>query len=253
MDTHRHILHVDMNCFYASVEMAENPELRGKPVIVGGDEESRHGIVLTASYPAKRRGVKTAMTLGDARRICPDAIIVAPHYGLYLAYSRRARQIYNQYTDLVEPFGLDEAWLDITDSVHLAGGAPELVAQEISERMPVELGCTVSVGLSWNKIFAKFGSDYRKPDGLTVVTPQNMERIVWPAKVRDLLYVGPATERKLNSCGIFTIGELALADPYAVKRLLGKMGEVIQSFARGLDTAPVRTFEPGLGDIEHDI
>ncbi|MDO4807574.1 MAG: DNA polymerase IV [Coriobacteriales bacterium] len=253
MDTHRSILHVDMNCFYASVEMAENPRLRGKPVIVGGDEKSRHGIVLTASYPAKRRGVKTAMTLNEARRICPEAIIVPPQYGLYIAYSKKARAIYNQYTDLVEPFGLDEAWLDITDSVRLAGNSPLLVAQEISERIPMELGCTVSVGLSWNKIFAKMGSDYNKPDGLTVITPQNMTELVWPAKVRDLPYVGPATERKLHRNGIFTIGQLALADDYAMRRLLGKMGEVIQSFARGLDTAPVREYDPELGDIVHEI
>ncbi len=253
MDTHRQILHVDMNCFYASVEMAEDPRLRGKPVIVGGDEEARHGIVLTASYPAKRRGVKTAMTLNEARRVCPEAIIVPPQYGLYISYSRRARQIYNQYTDLVEPFGLDEAWLDITDSPRLAGSSPEGVAREISARMPQELGCTVSIGLSWNKIFAKFGSDFRKPNGFTVVSPEAVPRIVWPSKVQELLYVGPATRRKLNRNGIFTIGQLALADSYAIKRLLGKMGEVIQSFARGLDTAPVRTYEPGIGDIAHEI
>lgn len=253
MDTHRTILHVDMNCFYASVEMAERPELHGKPVIVGGDEESRHGIVLTASYPAKRRGVKTAMTLAEARRVCPEAIVVAPRYGLYMAYSRKARQIYNQYTDLVEPFGLDEAWLDVTDSARLAAGSPFLVAREISERIPAELGCTVSVGLSWNKVFAKFGSDYDKPDGLTIIAPDNMRELVWPAPVGDLIYVGPATKGKLNRNGIFTIGELALADDYAIRRLLGKMGEVVQSFARGLDNAPVRTFEPGIGDIEREI
>lgn len=253
MDAHRSILHVDMNCFYASVEMAENPRLRGKPVIVGGDEASRHGIVLTASYPAKRRGVKTAMTLNEARRVCPEAIIVPPQYGLYIAYSRKARDIYNQYTDLVEPFGLDEAWLDITESVHLAGNSALLVAQEISERIPVELGCTVSVGLSWNKIFAKMGSDYDKPDGLTVITPQNMQDLIWSAKVRDLPYVGPATERKLHRNGIFTIGQLAIADDFAIRRLLGKMGEVLQAFARGLDDAPVRVYEPGIGDIVHNV
>lgn len=253
MDTHRSILHVDMNCFYASVEMAEDPRLRGKPVIVGGDEESRHGIVLTASYPAKWRGVKTAMTLNEARRICPEAIIVPPQYGLYISYSKKVRAIFNQYTDLVEPFGLDEAWLDITNSSHLMGGSALRVAQEIFQRIPLELGCTVSVGLSWNKIFAKMGSDYKKPSGLTVITPQNMAELVWPAKVRDLPYVGPATERKLHNNGIFTIGQLALADDYALRRLLGKMGTVIQSFARGLDDAPVREYEPGLGDIVHNI
>ena len=211
VDASRVVLHVDMNCFYASVEMAERPELRGKPVIVGGDEESRHGIVLTASYPAKRRGVKTGSALWEARRACPDAIIVLPRYGLYMRYSQLARQIYYQYTDLVEPFGLDEAWLDLTGSVHLQGGEALLVAREISERMVSELGVTVSVGVSWNKIFAKFGSDHDKPNGLMEITPENACEVVWPAPVKDLLYVGPATTRKLARLGIRTIGDLACA------------------------------------------
>ncbi len=253
MNTRRTILHVDMNCFYASVEMAENPSLRGKPVIVGGDEESRHGIVLTASYPAKRHGVKTAMTLWEARRVCPEAIIVPPRYGLYMRYSHYARKLYNEYTDLVEPFGLDEAWLDVTNTTQFAGGSTMLLARQISERMMTELGITVSIGISWNKIFAKFGSDYDKPDGLTVITPQNFTQLVWPSKTRDLLYVGPATERKLTRMGILTIGELAQADEYAIKRTLGKMGQVVQSFARGLDDAPVRTYQPGAGDIIHEV
>lgn len=249
----RVIMHVDMNCFYASVEMAEHPELRGLPVIVGGDVEARHGIVLTASYPAKRRGVKTGTALWEARLACPDAIVVPPHYGLYQRYSRLARSIYNQYTDLVEPFGLDEAWLDITNSLHLHGGDAMLVAREISERMVTELGVTVSVGVSWNKIFAKFGSDHDKPDGLMRITRDNACAVVWPAPVQDLLYVGPATRRKLATIGIKTIGQLACADDYAIRRLLGKMGTVVQSFARGLDTSPVRTYQPGIADIQHEI
>ena len=253
MDTSRKILHVDMNCFYASVEMAERPELRGRPVIVGGDEEARHGIVLTASYPAKRRGVKTGSALWEARRACPDAIIVPPRYELYMRYSQLARRIYYQYTDLVEPFGLDEAWLDITDSVRLQGGDALLVAREISERMPVELGVTVSVGLSWNKIFAKFGSDYDKPDGLTHITPTNAWDLVWPAPVRDLLYVGPATTRKLERLGILTIGQLALADDELIRRVLGKMGQVVQAFARGWDDSPVRPYVPAAHNIEHEV
>ncbi len=251
MDTSRAILHVDMNCFYASVEMAERPELRGLPVIVGGDEENRHGIVLTASYPAKRRGVKTGSALWEARKACPDAIIVPPRYGLYMRYSQLARQIYYQYTDLVEPFGLDEAWLDLTQSVHLQGGDALLVARDISERMVSELGVTVSVGVSWNKIFAKFGSDYDKPDGLTCITPANAQEMVWPAPVRELLYVGPATARKLNRLGILTIGDLACADDELIRHTLGKMGAVVQSFARGLDQSPVRPLDPSLHDIRH--
>ena len=218
MDTSRTILHVDMNCFYASVEMAERPELRGLPLIVGGDEESRHGIVLTASYPAKRRGVKTAMTLWEARKVCPEAVIVSPRYGLYMRYSALARKLYNEYTDLVEPFGLDEAWLDVTDSLRHTHDDGTSLARTIAQRIWNELGCTVSVGVSWNKIFAKFGSDYRKPAGLTSVTTENAARIVWSAKVRDLLYVGPATERKLHRMGVFTVGQLARADNYALRR-----------------------------------
>ncbi|MBR3313490.1 MAG: DNA polymerase IV [Atopobiaceae bacterium] len=252
MDTSRTILHVDMNCFYASVEMAERPELRNKPVIVGGDEEARHGIVLTASYPAKARGVKTAMALWEARRACPEAIIVPPRYGLYIRYSKHARQLYYQYTDLVEPFGLDEAWLDVSETVRRTGRTGLSLAHEIAERIWCELGCTVSIGISWNKIFAKFGSDYRKPAAITDVNQSNAEQIVWPAKVRDLLYVGPATERKLHRMGIRTIGQLARADDYALRRTLGKMGQVVQAFARGLDDSPVRLLEPSLGDIEHE-
>ena len=253
MDTSRTVLHVDMNCFYASVEMAERPELRGLPVIVGGDEESRHGIVLTASYPAKRRGVKTGSALWEARRACPDAIIVPPRYGLYMRYSRLARDIYYQYTDLVEPFGLDEAWLDLTGSVHLQGGEALLVAREISERMVSELGVTVSVGVSWNKIFAKFGSDYDKPDGLTVITPHNACEVVWPAPVRDLLYVGPATTRKLNHLGIMHDWPARTGRRRAHTAHPGQDGEVVQSFARGQDTSPVRPLAPRLADIEHEV
>ena len=253
MDTSRTILHVDMNCFYASVEMAERPELRGRPVIVGGDEEARHGIVLTASYPAKYRGVKTAMALWEARQACPEAIIVPPRYGLYIRYSKYARKLYYEYTDLVEPFGLDEAWLDLSEVTHRTGHDGLYFARKISNRIWHELGCTVSIGISWNKIFAKFGSDYRKPACITEVAPQDVPHIVWPANVRDLLYVGPATERMLRRMGIRTIGQLALADDYAIKRMLGKMGQVVQSFARGLDDSPVRPLEPGRTDIVHEV
>lgn len=253
MDTHRVILHSDMNAFYASVEQAEHPGLRGLPLIVGGDEEARHGIVLTASYEAKRRGVKTGSTLWQARRVCPDATIVPPDYRLYRRYSLMARTLYNQYTDLVEPFGPDEAWLDVTDSLHLMGRDPLLIAQEISERVRTELGVTVSIGVSWNKVFAKFGSDYRKPDGLTVITPRNAEDLVWPAPVSDLIYVGPATTRKLNHLGIHTIGQLALADGALIRRRLGKMGTMVQRFAQGRDQSPVRCLDERICDVEREV
>lgn len=251
--THRSILHIDMNCFYASVEMAEHPELRGQPVIVGGDEEARHGIVLTASYPAKHCGVKTAMTLWEARRLCPQAIIVPPHYELYLQYAHHARSLYNEYTNLVEPFGLDEAWLDITYGVQSHNENPHSIARAIATRLTRELGITTSVGISWNKVFAKFGSDYRKPDAITVVSPDDVASIVWPSPVRNLIYVGRATERKLRRMGIATIGQLAHADEYAIRRTLGKMGQVVQAFAQGHDSSPVRCFDPHANDILHEI
>lgn len=253
MDTGRMILHSDMNAFYASVEQAERPELRGLPVVVGGDEESRHGIVLTASYEAKRRGVKTAMALWEARRVCPEAIVVPPRYDLYRRYSHLARKIYYDYTDLVEPFGPDEAWLDITHSVELAGGDPYLVGREISERVRSELGLSVSVGVSWNKIFAKFGSDHDKPDGFMVITPQNAQRVVWPCPVGDLLYVGPATTRKLQALGVRTIGDLACADSAAIHARLGKMGAVIQTFAQGRDNSPVRPLDLDTTDTDRAV
>ncbi len=253
MDTSRVIVHSDMNAFYASVEQAERPDLRGLPVVVGGNEDTRHGIVLTASYEAKRRGVKTGTALWEARRACPDAVVVPPRFELYRRYSHLARRIYYDYTDLVEPFGPDEAWLDITNSVHLSGGDPELVAQEISERVRTELGLSVSVGLSWNKIFAKFGSDHDKPDGFMCVTPENCMRLVWGAPASDLLYVGPATARKLARIGILTIGQLAQAPDELVRGTLGTMGVVVRSFARGLDESPVRPLDLASVDIGREV
>lgn len=249
----RTIIHSDMNAFYASVEQAERPELRGLPVIVGGDEESRHGIVLAASYQAKSRGVKTAMTLWQARAACPEAIIVPPRYQLYHRYSRAARRIYYDYTDLVEPFGLDEAWLDVTASAHLFGGDALLIAREISERVKAELGVAVSVGVSWNKIFAKFGSDHDKPDGFMVISPEDAMDRVWRAPVRDLLYVGPATERKLARVGVATIGDLATLDRLTLTRTLGKVGGMLQDFARGLDRSPVRPLDLAVTDVDRAV
>ena len=253
IDVSRVILHSDMNSFYASVEQAENPNLRGLPVVVGGNEETRHGIVLAASIQAKRAGVRTAQALWEARRACPEAIIVPPHYELYHYYSHLARSIYYDYTDLVEPFGPDECWLDVTHSLQLSGGEVLLVAREISERVRQELGLSVSVGVSWNKIFAKFGSDHDKPDGLMVVTPQNATSLVWPAPSQDLLYVGPATSRKLARLGIATIGQLAQAPPELIRQRLGKMGLVVQAFAQGRDASPVRPLDEATRDILREV
>lgn len=253
----RVILHSDMNCFYANVECQAHPELRGKPVVVGGDEEARHGIVLAKNQVAKRWGIQTAETLWQARKKCPDLVVVPPDYRLYLEVSRLARRIYCDYTDLVEPFGPDEAWLDVTGSVNLWGRDPDvaalLISQEISERVKSELGVTVSIGVSWNKIFAKFGSDYRKPDAVTLVTPANYRSLVWGAPVRDLLYVGAATERKLHSSSVVTIGDVARASDALMRRRLGKIGLVLKGFARGEDATPVRVFDEARGDVDRVV
>jgi len=248
----RWILHVDQNSFYASCEQAENPELRGKPVVVGGDEERRHGIVLARSLEAKRYGIATADTLYEARAKCPDLIIRTANFRLYMKYSSLARNIYYDYTDLVEPFGPDEAWLDITHSAHLNGN-PEMIAREISERIRSELGLSVSIGVSWNKIFAKFGSDYKKPDAITWIDEGNYKQIVWESPVRELLYVGRATERKLNLLGIKTIGELAAEPSENLIKCFGKVGGILQSFARGLDDSPVKVYDPNSETVDRII
>ena len=237
----RVILHVDMNCFYASVELLYHPELRGLPVAVGGREEERHGIILTASYEAKHQGVKTAMTLREAMEKCPELIILPPHYEKYVQFSRLARSIYEEYTCLVENFGIDEAWLDLTGCICLKDKTPMQVAREIRLRIKKELGITASVGISDNKIFAKLGSDYRKPDACTRIDRTNFREIAWPLPVGDLLLVGRATARKLRGRGIYTIGDLAQADPDYLQALLGKNGLLLHGFANGLDTTPVRS------------
>ena len=253
VDMHRVILHSDMNAFYASVEQAERPELRGRPLVVGGHEETRHGIVLAKSAQAKAAGVKTGEALWEARAKCPGLVVVPPRYDVYQRYSRLARRIYYDYTDLVEPFGLDECWLDLTGSLPLLGGDAVRTATEISGRVKAELGCTVSIGISWNKIFAKFGSDFRKPDALTHVTPQNYRDLVWSAPASDLLYVGRATARKLHSSGIETIGDVACASPELMRRRLGKVGLVLRAFARGEDATPVKPYDPARNEVDRTV
>ena len=235
----RTILHSDCNCFYASVELLHHPELRGKPVAVGGDPEARHGIVLTADYTAKRRGVKTGMALWQARQVCPDIIFLPPRMDLYLRFSRMAQEIYAEYTDKREPYGIDESWLDVTDSVSLKGDGYH-IAQEISSRMKKELGITVSVGVSFNKIFAKLGSDYKKPDAITTMNKDEYRDKAWSLPVSDLLYVGSATNNKLRGIGIRTIGDLARTEESLLVRKLGKMGSILWAFANGYDESPVK-------------
>ena len=241
----RIILHVDCNCFYASVEMLYHPELAGKPLAVGGDPQQRHGIVLTANYIAKRRGVKTGMALWQARQCCPDIVFVPPRMYLYLRFSRMARAIYQEYSGQVESFGLDECWIDLTDSCALLGNHTRTlengcrIAQEISARIRRELGITVSIGVSWNKIYAKLGSDYKKPDAITVFDRDNYKKLIYPLPVSDLLYVGRRTDKKLEKYGIRTIGELADADPSYLENWFGKIGLMLSVFARGEVRTPV--------------
>lgn len=236
----RIILHSDCNCFYAAVEMLHNPALRNVPMAVGGDPEARHGIVLTANYIAKRRGVKTGMALWQARQACRDVVFVTPSYDEYIRFSRKARKIYADYTDLIEPYGLDESWVDITDSARMLGTSNGMrIAGEISDRIKTELGITVSIGVSWNKIFSKFGSDYKKPDAITLISRENYRDIVWSSPVSDLLYVGRRTGAKLRKYGIITIGDLACTDPEFLHQIFGKVGYVLSAFARGEDQTPV--------------
>lgn len=251
--TERAVLHSDINCCYAQIECQARPELRGRPVVVGGDEEARHGIVLAKNLLAKARGVGTAETLWQARRKCPGLVVLPPDYELYARVSAKAREIYYGYTDLVEPFGPDEAWLDVTGSSRCTGLSPLEIAEEISERMKSELGLSVSIGVSWNKVFAKFGSDFRKPDAVTVIDRLNYKRLVWEAPVRELLYVGRATERKLHASGINTIGELAQASDYYLQHRFGKTGFVLRSFARGEDGSEVKPYDPGRADVERAV
>ena len=234
----RTILHSDMNCFYASVEMLHHPELAGKPLAVGGDPEARHGIVLTANYVAKKSGVKTGMALWQAKQVCPGIIFVPPRMDLYLRFSRMAQEIYSEYTDLREPFGIDESWLDVSASTSIKGDGMK-IANEISKRIQHELGVTVSIGVSWNKIFAKLGSDYKKPDAITEFSRENYKNLAWNLPVGDLIYVGRSTNKKLQTLGIKTIGELANTEPAILENRLGKMGLVLHTFANGWDETPV--------------
>ena len=236
----RIILHCDLNCFFASVELLDKPALQNVPVAVCGDPASRHGIILAKNEPAKRLGVQTAETVWQAKQKCPHLILLPPHHSLYADYSRRVNTIYGQYTDLVEPFGIDESWLDVTGSLHLFGGDARQLADDIRARLRQELRLTISVGVSFNKVFAKLGSDYKKPDATTVISRENWRDIVWPLPVGDLLFVGRAAQRTLGQYGVETIGQLAACKPEMLEQLMGKMGVQLYRYANGLDDAPVR-------------
>lgn len=250
----RTILHSDMNCFYASVEMMLDPSLRGKAVAVCGSTENRHGIVLAKSELAKKAGVKTGMVNWEARQRCPDLIMVKPQYEQYLKYSELARNIYQRYTDQVEPYGMDECWLDVGGSRSVCGSGME-IAENIRKTVKEELGLTVSIGVSFNKMFAKLGSDMKKPDAITEIRKAEFKEKIWPLPASDLLFVGRATTAKLEKYGITTIGGIANADPQFLKRLLGVNGLGLWRSASGLDDSPVmhKDFVSPIKSVGHGI
>ena len=233
----KQILHVDCNKFYASVECYLHPELRGHPVAVGGSTEDRHGIILTKNEIASKYNLTVGEPIWKAKQKCPDLIVVPPHFSTYMEFSKKVRSILEDYTDLIEPFGLDESWIDVTGDWYKSG---EEIAEEIRNRVKEEVGITVSIGVSYNKIFAKLGSDYKKPDAITVINKANYKDIVFPLPCSDLLMVGSKTTRKLNYYGIYTIGDLANADLKLLRGIFGKNGEMLWRFANGYDTSPVR-------------
>lgn len=235
----RTILHSDLNNFYASVELLRRPELKGKPVVVVGSKEDRHGVVLAKNDIAKRMGVKTGEVYWQAKRKCgADLQEVPVDFPAYHRVSGEVRKIYAEYTDRIEPFGIDECWLDVTESVNLFGGG-RAIADIIRNRVKKETGLTVSVGVSFNKIFAKLGSDMKKPDAVTEITPENFRTLVWALPVEDLLFVGRATKEKLHRLGINTVGQLANTPKEVLVRRLGKWGEYLYINANGLDESPV--------------
>ncbi len=236
----RTILHCDLNAFYASVEEVLAPELRNVPMAVCGNPENRHGIILAKNQLAKDFDVKTAETIWQAKRKCPELRLVLPHYDEYAKYSKLVNDIYKRFTDLVEPFGIDESWLDITGSMHLFG-TPLEVADMLRETVKRETSLTISVGVSFNKVFSKLGSDYKKPDATTVISRENYKEIVYPLPVSDLLFVGRTTAETLKKLGIDTIGVLAASDRNALSAKLGKIGETIHDYANGIDNSPVRS------------
>lgn len=236
----RIILHCDLNNFFASVSLLFNPTLVSMPVAVCGDKENRHGIVLAKNEIAKGFGVKTAEPIFEAKRKCPELVILPPLMDKYREYSDRAREIYARYTDMIEPFGIDECWLDVTGSTMLFGSGEE-IANKIRRDIKSELGVTISVGVSFNKTFAKLGSDMKKPDAVTVISKENFKEKVWCLPASDLLFAGRKTAEKLRSCGVYTIGDLAVCTEETLVRLLGKNGTALKSCALGLDNSPVIT------------
>ena len=238
----RRILHADFNGFYASVACLLDPALRGKPVAVAGDPAARHGIILAKNETAKRFGVKTGEAIWQARRKCPALVTVKPDFPAYQRFSRLGREIYAEYSDRVEAFGLDENWIDVTAITNDFTDARR-IADEIRLRVREELGITVSIGVAPNKVFAKLGSDMKKPDAVTLITPQNYREKVWPLPASDLLYIGRATAEKLRRMGVDTIGELAAMPASLLRSHFGKVGLMLHDFANGRDSVPVERMD----------
>lgn len=236
----RIILHCDCNSFYASVELLSHPELAGQPVAVCGSVEDRRGIILAKNEPAKRKGVQTAETVWQARRKCPQLVLLPPHHDRYAAISKKINEIYAKYTDRVEPFSVDESWLDVTDTLHLFAKSGKELADRLRAEVKAETGVSISVGVSFNKVLAKLGSDYKKPDATTVIEEKELREMVWPMPVERLLFVGEKTRGALHKMGIHTIGQLAAAPAEALAERLGKLGPQLRGYARGEEHEPVR-------------
>ena len=237
----RIILHCDLNNFYASVETILHPEYKGKPIAVCGDPKKRHGIVLAKSQPAKIMGVKTGDTVWQAQQKCPDITIVPPTFPEYVRYSEEVFNIYTSYTDRVEHFGLDECWLDVTESVKLFGDG-KTIADTVRQRVYEETGLTISVGVSFTKSFAKLGSDLKKPDATTVISRENYKNVVWPLNAGEMINVGRSTLKRLNKLNIFTLGDLAHADRALLKSHFGIIGERLIDCANGVEPDPVKYY-----------
>ncbi len=250
----RVILHSDLNNFYASVECFYNPEIRSSPVAVCGSQSTRHGIVLAKNRIAKEYGVKAGDAVWEARSKCPGLVVVRPNYMQYLRFSIMVRKIYENYTNLIEAFGIDENWLDVTESTRLFGSG-EQIANELRKRIEYELGITASIGVSFNKVFAKLGSDMKKPDATTVISQENYKERIWALPASDMIYVGASTRRKLADIGIATIGDLACAPPRFLERHLGQWGRTLWIFANGYDETPVTRldFQPGIKGVGNSL
>lgn len=246
----RIIYHIDVNSAFLSWEAVYRlhhkggtMDLREIPSAVGGDMEMRHGIILAKSIPAKKYKVTTGETILEAQRKCPNLVLVPPNYNLYEQCSRAFMEILREYSDVVEQYSIDEAFLDMSSSCHLFG-TPEETAEQIKNRIREELGFTVNVGISVNKLLAKMASDFQKPDRVHTLYPEEIPVKMWPLPVSDLFFVGRATTKKLFTLGITTIGELAQADPVWLRKILKKQGEIVWAFANGIDESPVLNEAP---------